>query len=204
MAMNGKFITLEGIDGAGKSSHIEFICQRIRQRGFEVQSTREPGGTELGEKLRSLLLHESMHAETEVLLMFASRREQLARIIEPSLNAGTWVVCDRFTDSTYAYQCGGRGLPAARVADIEKWVHGHRQPDLTLLFDAPLEVARERLVRNTPDPDKFEREQGDFFARVRANYLARAEAHHGRIKVINSARDLAAIQAELATLIGAL
>ncbi len=204
MAISGKFITLEGIDGAGKSSHIEFICQRIRQRGFEVLSTREPGGTELGEKLRSLLLHESMHAETEVLLMFASRREQLARIIEPSLAAGTWVVCDRFTDSTYAYQCGGRGLPAERVADIEQWVHRHLQPDLTLLFDAPLEVARERLARNTPDPDKFEREQGEFFARVRANYLTRAEAERGRMKVINSARDLAAIQAELATLIGAL
>lgn len=204
MAMTGKFITLEGIDGAGKSSHIEFITRCIRQRGCQVLSTREPGGTELGEKLRSLLLHETMHAETEVLLMFASRREQLSRTIEPLLAAGTWVVCDRFTDSTYAYQCGGRGLPAERVAAIEQWVHGHLQPDLTLLFDAPLEVARERLDRNTPDPDKFEREQGEFFARVRANYLARADAHRGRIKVINSARDLAAVQAELATLIGAL
>lgn len=204
MAMTGKFITLEGIDGAGKSSHIEFISQCIRQRGCRVLSTREPGGTELGEKLRSLLLHETMHAETEVLLMFASRREQLARTIEPLLAAGTWVVCDRFTDSTYAYQCGGRGLPAERVAAIEQWVHGHLQPDLTLLFDAPLEVARERLNRNTPDPDKFEREQGAFFARVRANYLARADAHRDRIKVIDSARELAAIQAELATLIGAL
>lgn len=204
MAMNGRFITLEGIDGAGKSSHIEFISQRIRQRGFEVLSTREPGGTELGEKLRSLLLHEAMHAETEVLLMFASRREQLARIIEPALAAGTWVVCDRFTDSTYAYQCGGRGLPAERVTTIEQWVHGHLQPNLTLLFDAPLEVARERLDRNTPDPDKFERERGEFFARVRANYLDRARADQGRIKVINSARDLAVIQAEVAALIDAL
>jgi dTMP kinase len=204
MAMNGKFITLEGIDGAGKSSHIEFIAQRIRRRGFEVLTTREPGGTDLGEKLRTLLLHETMHAETEVLLMFASRREQLAQVIEPLLARGAWVVCDRFTDSTYAYQCGGRGLPAERVAAIEQWVHGHLQPDLTFLFDAPLEVARERLDRGTPDPDKFERERGEFFARVRANYLARAEAHAGRIKVIDSGRSLDVIQAELAALVDGL
>jgi dTMP kinase len=202
--MSGRFITLEGIDGAGKSSHLAFIAERVRSLGHEVITTREPGGTELGEKLRALLLHEKMHADTEVLLMFASRREQLAQSIEPLLAHGTWVVCDRFTDSTYAYQCGGRGLPADRVAAIEHWVHGALQPDLTLLFDAPVEIARARLDKGTPDPDRFERERGEFFVRVRENYLARADRYSSRIKVINSARSLDAIQAELAGWIDAL
>jgi len=202
--MSGRFITLEGIDGAGKSSHLAFIAERIRGLGHEVLTTREPGGTELGEKLRTLLLHEKMHPDTEVLLMFASRREQLAQTIEPALARGAWVVCDRFTDSTYAYQCGGRGLPAERVASIEQWVHGQLQPDLTLLFDAPIEVARERLDKGTPTPDKFERERDEFFVRVRENYLARAAQYGHRVKVINSARSLAVIQAELASLLDAL
>jgi len=196
--MSGKFITLEGIDGAGKSSHLDFIAARIRQH-HEVFTTREPGGTPLGEKLRSLLLNDRMHADTEVLLMFASRREQLLETIEPLLARGTWVVCDRFTDSTYAYQCGGRGLPETRVRAIEEWVHGHLQPDLTFLFDAPLEVARERLEKGTPDPDKFEREQKVFFANVRAAYLRRAGEYPRRIKVIDSARSLDEIQADLVT-----
>lgn len=197
--MGGKFITLEGIDGAGKSSHLDFIAAHVRQRGLDVFSTREPGGTPLGEKLRALLLNDRMHADTEVLLMFASRREQLLETIEPLLARGTWVLCDRFTDSTYAYQCGGRGLPEARVRALEEWVHGHLQPDLTFLFDAPLDVARRRLESGTPDPDKFEREQGDFFARVRAAYLRRAAEFPGRVKVIDSARSLTDIRADLAT-----
>jgi dTMP kinase len=196
--MPGKFITLEGIDGAGKSSHLAFIASHIRERGHEVLTTREPGGTRLGEKLREMLLHEKMHADTEVLLMFASRREQLAAVIEPALAAGVWVVCDRFTDSTYAYQCGGRGLAEPRIAAIEQWVHGNRQPDLTFLFDAPIAVARERLDRNTAAPDKFEREAGDFFTRVRDQYLARAAAAANRIKVIDSSRPLGDIQRDLA------
>ena len=195
--MPGKFITLEGIDGAGKSSHMAFIADTIRARNTEVFTTREPGGTPLGEVLRTLLLNETMHADTEVLLMFASRREQLINTIEPALARGAYVVCDRYTDSTYAYQCGGRGLPESRVATLEQWVHGHLQPDLTFLFDAPLAVARERLDQNTNTPDKFEREQEAFFTRVRAAYLQRAAQFQARIKVINSARALVEIQMEL-------
>ena len=196
--MSGKFITLEGIDGAGKSSHLTFIAAAIEKMGHAVHATREPGGTPLGEKIRALLLNEKMHGDTEALLMFASRREQLLETIEPMLEKGTWVVCDRYTDSTYAYQCGGRGLPEGRVATLEQWVHGQLQPDLTLLFDAPLEVARERLEKSTANPDKFEREQSGFFARVRDAYLQRAALFPARIKVINSARSLADIQAEIA------
>ena len=127
--MAGKFITLEGIDGAGKSSHLSFIAGRIEARGFEAVTTREPGGTVLGEKIRSIVLNEKMHGDTETMLMFASRTEQLAEIIVPALARGAWVLCDRFTDSTFAYQCGGRGLPDTRIAAMEQWVHGHLQPD---------------------------------------------------------------------------
>lgn len=160
-------------------------------------TTREPGGTALGETIREIVLNEQMHADTEALLVFASRREHLAAVIEPAIERGLWVICDRFTDSTYAYQCGGRGLDAARVAPIEAFVHGNRQPDLTLLFDAPVETARERLDRNTANPDKFEREQGDFFSRVRAAYLERAAAFSSRIKVIDSSQTIDAIRSEL-------
>ncbi len=200
----GKFITLEGIDGAGKSSHLDYIAERIRLRGVKVITTREPGGTPLGETLRSIVLNEKMHADTEALLVFASRREHLAQVIEPALAGGSWVISDRFTDSTFAYQCGGRGLSADRARILEQWVHGHLQPDLTFLFDAPLEVARERLEKGTPDPDKFEREKSDFFARVRAAYLARANEFPGRIKVLSSARPLAEIQAELSELLASI
>ena len=197
----GKFITLEGIDGAGKSSHLAFIAQRIRTRGLTVITSREPGGTALGETLRNIVLNEKMHADTEALLVFAARREHLAQVIEPALANGHWVISDRFTDSTFAYQCGGRGLSAERTRILEQWVHGNLQPDLTILFDAPLEVARERLDKGTPDPDKFEREKSDFFARVRNAYLARAQDFPERIKVINSARPIDAIELELAELL---
>ena len=144
--MKGKFITFEGIDGAGKSSHVEWLAEHLRARGRVVHVTREPGGTELGEKLRALLLNEPMHLETETLLMFAARREHLARLIEPALARGEWVVCDRFSDATFAYQGGGRGLDRSKFLTLEHWVHGHVQPDLTLLFDLPLEIARERIA----------------------------------------------------------
>ena len=202
--MAGKFITLEGIDGAGKSSHLKFIGEFVEKLGYEVHTTREPGGTPLGEKLRTLLLNEKMHGDTEALLMFASRREQLLETIAPLLQKGAWVLCDRYTDSTYAYQCGGRGMPEARVATLEEWVHGHLQPDLTFLFDAPLDVARERLEKSTANPDKFEREQNEFFAKVRGAYLRRAALFPARIKVVDSARSLAEIQTELATHLGSL
>ncbi len=202
--MRGKFITLEGIDGAGKSSHLTFIADCAKRRGHEVFTTREPGGNPLSESLRDMLLHTKMHADTEVLLMFAARREQLLETIQPLLERGVWVICDRYTDSTYAYQCGGRGLPEQRIAVLEQWVHGHLQPDLTFLFDAPLQVARERLEKGTANPDKFEREQNEFFARVRDTYLRRAGEFSRRIKVIDSARTLTAIQADLASYIEAL
>jgi dTMP kinase len=193
----GKFITLEGIDGAGKSSHIAFITHYLREHGLEVVATREPGGTPLGETLRNIVLNEKMHGDTEALLVFASRREHLAEVIEPALARGAWVVCDRFTDSTYAYQCGGRGLDPSRVAPLEDFVHGHRQPDLTLLFDAPVNVARERLDRGTPNPDKFEREQGEFFSRVRQVYLDRARQFPQRVVIVDSSQTIEMIQESL-------
>ena len=195
--MRGKFITFEGIDGAGKSSHVAFVADFLRGRGINVVATREPGGTPLGETIRNLVLTEKMHGDTEALLVFASRREHVAAVIEPALADSAWVVCDRFTDSTYAYQCGGRGLDPQRIAPIERFVHGHLQPDLTLLFDAPIAVARERLERGTVKPDKFEREQADFFARVRLAYLNRAVEFAKRIKVIDSAQSIRTIRAEL-------
>lgn len=197
--MTAQFITFEGIDGAGKSSHVAFVAEWLREQGFDVVTTREPGGTPLGETIRKIVLNEAMHGETEALMVFASRREHLAQVIEPALARGAWVVCDRFTDSTYAYQCGGRGLNKETVETLERLVHGHLQPHATFLFDAPVETARERLARNTPDPDKFEREQADFFSRVRDAYLARAKAHATRIRVIDSSQSMDAIRAALAT-----
>ena len=182
----GRFITFEGIDGAGKSTHIAGVCELLRQRGYTVISTREPGGTPLGEKLRELLLHEAMHLETETLLMFAARREHLAQVIEPALARGEWVVCDRFSDATYAYQGGGRGLDKAKFAALERWVHGHLQPDLTFLFDLPPEVACERIARQGRELDKFEQERADFHQRVRQAYLERAVEAPQRIRVINA------------------
>ena len=202
--MAARFITFEGIDGAGKSSHVAFVADYLRSLGREVVTTREPGGTALGETIRAIVLNEKMHPDTEALLVFASRREHLAEVIEPALARGAWVICDRFTDSTYAYQCGGRGLDAARVAPLEAFVHGNRQPDLTLLFDAPVETARERLDRNTANPDKFERERGEFFTRVREVYLARAATFASRIKVIDSSKSIEAIRDQLRVHLGAL
>lgn len=195
--MKGKFITFEGIDGAGKSSHVEWLADWLRAHGKTVQVTREPGGTELGEKLRALLLAEPMHLETETLLMFAARREHLARLIEPALARGEWVVCDRFTDATYAYQGGGRGLDRAKFAVLEHWVHEHLQPDLTLLFDLPLDVARERIVLANRTLDKFEQERVDFHERVRLAYLERAHAHPSRIRVIDANQPLDKIRVKL-------
>lgn len=202
--MTGKFITLEGIDGAGKSTHLAWLAERVRARGVEVVMTREPGGTPLGEKLRELLLHEKMHPDSEALLMFAARAEHMQQVIRPALTRGAWVISDRFTDATFAYQCGGRGIAEERIATLETWVQQGLQPDLTLLFDAPLGVARERLDRNTPNPDKFEREREDFFGRVRTVYLKRAEAYPQRIKLINSADELENIQKELEKIIAKL
>ncbi len=195
----GKFITLEGIDGAGKSTHLEWIAKRIGEAGHQVLTTREPGGTPLAEELREILLRKKMHADTEVLLMFAARAEHVRTRIEPALEAGTWVVSDRFTDATYAYQCGGRQVAIERIAVLESWVHGHLQPDATFLFDAPPDLARERVAKGTQDPDKFEREQAEFFHRVRDTYLSRAQGSAGRIRVIDSSQPIANIREALAS-----
>lgn len=184
-----KFITLEGMDGAGKSTHIASIITALQVRGHEVVSTREPGGTALGERLRELLLHKNMHAETETLLMFAARREHIASVIAPALSRGAYVLSDRFTDATYAYQCGAKGVDTDKVQLLEKWVQGDLQPDVTLLFDVPVEVSIQRLA-NAREPDKFERENADFFTRIRNAYLQRAKENPARFRVIDANRPL--------------
>lgn len=196
----GKFITFEGIDGAGKSTHIAYVAGLLRARGIDVVVTREPGGTTLGEKLRDLLLHEPMHLETEALLMFAARREHLAQVIEPALASGQWVISDRFTDASFAYQGGGRKLSMDKLAVLEHWVHPHLQPDLTLLFDVPLEVARARLDA-AREPDKFELEKADFFAATREAYLGRARQFPGRFRLVDSTQRIEIIQEELQKLL---
>jgi len=203
MSTRGRFITLEGVDGAGKSTHTSWLEAQLRAQGVPVLRTREPGGTALGEALRKLLLTQPMTLETETLLMFAARHEHLAQVIEPALAAGTWVICDRFTDATYAYQGGGRNLGAARVAVLEAWVHPALQPDLTWLFDVPLTVARERLA-NARDPDRFEREDAPFFERTRAAYRDRAQQNPRRIRIIDATRSIVAIRQELVTQLQAL
>ena len=187
--MTGRFITLEGMDGAGKSTHISNIIQILQAQGHEVISTREPGGTALGEKLRELLLHENMHPETETLLMFAARREHIDRVISPALVRGTYVLSDRFTDATYAYQCGAKGVPASKIQLLEQWVQSDIQPDITLLFDVPVEVSLNRLA-TARSPDKFERENAEFFTRIRHAYLQRAIENPARFRVIDANKPL--------------
>jgi dTMP kinase len=187
--MAGLFITLEGMDGAGKSTHIPTILALLEKSGREVVSTREPGGTPLGEELRELLLHKEMHVETESLLMFAARAEHLQQVIVPALARGAIVLSDRFTDASYAYQCGARGLPLAKMHALEKWVQGDLQPDITLLFDVPVEVSMQRLA-GARTPDKFEAQGIEFFAKLRAQYLARAAEFPQRFRVIDANRSL--------------
>jgi len=193
-----RFITFEGIDGAGKSTQLAALAGLLAARGIVVEQTREPGGTPLGEALRALVLHQAMDLETEALLMFAARREHLAQRIRPALAAGRWVVCDRFSDATYAYQVGGRGLAEDKFRTLEAWVHPGFQPDVTFLFDLPAEAAAARLAAGTSAPDRFEREQGSFFERVRKAYLARAAAHPGRFRVLAADRPPEAIAADIA------
>jgi dTMP kinase len=198
----GRFITLEGMDGAGKTTHLEWLRQHLVARGVPLTVTREPGGTPLGEALRKLLLdsHESRQPDTEALLMFAARREHIATVIGPALAAGKWVLCDRFTDATYAYQAGGSGMDWERVAALESWVQGELQPDLTLYFDLEPELGRAR-TRQVRAPDRFERERLEFYERVRAAYLRRAREHPERIRVIDAARTIAEVQSTLQKII---
>ena len=192
----GKFITLEGMDGAGKSTHIPNIIAALNLRGVEVVSTREPGGTRLGEQLRALLLLEAMHPETETLLMFAARREHIVTVIEPALKRGAYVLSDRFTDATYAYQCSAKGVAKVKIKQLEKWVQGNLQPDLTLLFDVPVEVSLKRLA-DAREPDRFERENAQFFEKLRLAYLTRAAENPLRFRVINANQALEIVKTEV-------
>jgi dTMP kinase len=203
MTTPGKFITLEGVDGAGKSTHLGFVAEWLRQQGREVIVTREPGGTPLGETLRELLLHRDMDADTELLLMFAARQAHLAELILPALARGAWVVSDRFTDASYAYQCGGRGIEVARIAALEAWVQRGFAPDLTLLFDVPPEVAEARRSAARA-ADRFEREADSFFSRVRNAYLERARAEPDRMRVLDARHSIAELQDEISQLLQAL
>lgn len=189
----GKFITLEGVDGAGKSTHLPFITELLKSSGHEIVVTREPGGTPLGERLRELLLHEAMHPETETLLMFAARREHIDKVILPALERGAWVLSDRFTDASFAYQYGGRGVSKGKIEAMENWVQGNLQPDLTLLFDVPVSVSCQRLA-GARDPDRFERENAAFFERIRAAYQERASSFPARFRIIDSGQSLESIR----------
>ena len=205
--IRGRFITLEGIDGAGKSTHAAWLAEALSARGFSVVATREPGGTPLGEALREILLRQSMAHESEALLMFAARREHVVRVIEPALARGDCVVCDRYTDATYAYQGGGYGVSLELIGALERLLHAHCNPDLTLLFDVPGAVSRERLDRMSAkgrELDKFEREALAFFDRVRSAYVDRAAADPRRFRIIDAVRPLAEVRADLQRIVDAL
>jgi dTMP kinase len=198
-----KFITFEGVDGAGKSTHLEWFANALRQRGIDLLITREPGGTPLGEKLREILLSLPMHAETETLLMFAARREHVEQVIRPALKRGTWVISDRFSDASFAYQGGGRGVSLPKLEQLEQWVHADLQPNLTLLFDIPIEIARQRLSNNI-SLDRFEQEQGVFFEKVRQAYLARSQKTPSRFVVVHAEQTREEVQANLQRIVSSL
>lgn len=199
------FITLEGGEGAGKTTSIAFVRAFLEQAGKKVLVTREPGGTPLGEKIRSLLLEgrEDMHADSELLLMFAARAEHLTRVVKPALVAGAYVVCDRFTDATFAYQGGGRGVPATRIAVLEEWVQQGLRPDLTLLLDIPVDQGLQRAGQRSA-PDRFEREAHEFFERVRQSYLAIAAREPQRVKIIDASKDITQVEQQLRAALEAL
>jgi dTMP kinase len=199
----GLFITLEGGEGAGKSTNLAFTRDWLQRAGREVIITREPGGTELGERIRDILLHRHelrMSPESETLLMFAARAEHIAKVIRPALAVGKIVLCDRFTDATYAYQGGGRGISAERIALIEDWVQGDLQPDLTLLFDVSVEAGRQRAGQRS-EPDRFEQENNEFFTRVRKAYLARAASDPRRVRVIDAGQNLPKVEHQIAAVL---
>ncbi len=190
MNEKGRFITFEGIDGAGKSTHIERLAAEIKRSGIEVVVTREPGGTPLGEKIRSMLLSDPMTPDTETLLFYAARAEHVQKLIRPALDEGKWVISDRFSDATFAYQAGGKNVPGGRIDALERWTLRGFAPDLTILFDLPPEIAAARLSKRTVSdgvgPDRFERESRDFFRRVRGAYLERAEKNPERFLVLDA------------------
>jgi dTMP kinase len=193
----GLFLTFEGVDGAGKSTHVDWVVQWLEAKGKKVVSTREPGGTPIGESIRALVLNTPMHLETETLLMFAARAEHVRTLIEPALAAGQWVVCDRFTDATQAYQGAGRQLGQSRVETLAKWVHPSLTPNRTWLFDVPLDVAKERLNR-TRTQDRFEQEALDFFQRTQQAYWGLAKQNPNRFKTIDGTQTIEHIREILA------
>jgi len=198
----GRFITVEGIEGVGKSSNIEVLVSHLEKAGYEVVTTREPGGTPLAEDIRHLLMHrgdEPIPEIAELLMMFAARSLNVNNNIRPALNAGKWVICDRFTDSSRAYQGAGRGLPIASVDQLAEWVHGDLWPDLTILLDAPVEVGMAR-AGNRSKPDRIEQEEHAFFARVRERYLQLAAAEPDRFVILDTTRELADVQADVVAL----
>ena len=197
----GRFISFEGIDGAGKSTQHAWLVDHLRAQGRTVVATREPGGTPLGEKLRAVLLTDSMHLETEALLMFAGRREHVAKVIEPALARGEWVICDRFVDASFAYQGGGRGLSWEKLKVLADWVLGDLKPDLTLIFDAPVAIAQQRLHAATSNPDRFEQEQSAFFEKVRSAYHRIASENPERVRVIDATQTPAEINKVLEKLV---
>ena len=193
----GKFITLEGVDGAGKSSHVAWIAERLRKVGHDVVVTREPGGTPLAEKLRALVLAEPMDPLAETLLMFAARADHVQRVIAPALARGAWVVCDRFTDATFAYQGAGKGVPAERIRQLAQATHPGLAPDQTLVFDCTYEVSRSRLGAAGRSLDRFEAEERAFFDRVRAAYRELARTEPGRIRVIDGSKPQDEVKVEI-------
>lgn len=202
--MNGKFISIEGIEGAGKSTQLDFIHHYLAEQGKHVVVTREPGGTELGEQIREILLtprDSGMSDNAELLLMFAARAEHCETVIKPALERGDWVLCDRFVDATFAYQGGGRGIEQQRIEAISDWTLNGLQTDLTLLFDLPVAVGQQRVLKRQQGKDRFEQEKTAFFERIRSSYLQRAENEPERIKVIDSGQSIAVIQQQLITLL---
>lgn len=206
-AEKNKFITFEGLDGAGKSTHLSWFANGLRRRGLDVVVTREPGGTPLGEQLREILLNQAMSAGTEAMLMFAARLEHIEQVIKPALTNGKWVISDRFSDASFAYQGGGRGMDWEKLHQLEQWVHPDLQPDLTLYFDVPVEVARQRLRmsdrsgKGIATLDRFEQEQSEFFERVRAGYLKRIQQNPPRFMVIDAGQSLESIKLKLEEII---
>ncbi|BBL35769.1 thymidylate kinase [Nitrosomonas stercoris] len=200
--LRGKLITFEGIDGAGKSTHLAWVADFLQNQGLEVVVTREPGGTVLGEALRELLLdhRQTMHAETEALLMFAARREHLDKVILSALQRGAWVVSDRFTDASFAYQGGGRGVPLAKLEKLEQWCLEDFSPDLTLYFDVPVAISRQR-VQAARTTDRFEQESDLFFERVRQAYLQRVAEFPDRIRVVEGSLPLATVKTAVAAIV---
>ena len=192
----GKFITLEGVDGAGKTTHVEFIKKYLSDLGVNFVMTREPGGTLLGEQLREILLHDEMSPETETLLMFAARNEHIEKVIRPNLTEGKVVISDRFTDATYAYQSGGKGVKEKKIDILKEWVQASLQPDLTFLFDLSVDISIERLNK-TREMDKFEREEKSFHENIRQKYLLLAKASPERFCILNSEKSIEEIQNQI-------